>query len=65
LIDQPASVLLQDVFWLRDKSSCRLVYGVASLLLGTPVELEVIFEVGKGGPSNSGSRDSISERLSN
>lgn len=24
---------------------CRLVYGVASLPLGTPVELEVIFEV--------------------
>ena len=29
----------------RDKSPCRLVYGVASLPLGTPVELEVIFEV--------------------
>ena len=26
-------------------SPCRLVYGVASLPLGTPVELEVIFEV--------------------
>jgi hypothetical protein len=24
---------------------CRLVYGVASLPLGAPVELEVIFEV--------------------
>lgn len=48
--DQPkvadaASELLQDVFG-KDKSSCRLVYGVASLPLGTPVELEVIFEVG-------------------
>ena len=48
--DQPkvadaASVLLQDVFG-KDKSPCRLVYGVASLPLGTPVELEVIFEVG-------------------
>ena len=40
-----ASELLQDVFG-KDKSPCRLVYGVASLPLGTPVELEVIFEVG-------------------
>jgi enamine deaminase RidA (YjgF/YER057c/UK114 family) len=49
--DQPkvadaASELLQDVFG-RDKSPCRLVYGVASLPLGTPVELEVIFEVAR------------------
>jgi enamine deaminase RidA (YjgF/YER057c/UK114 family) len=47
--DQPkvadaASDLLQDVFG-KDKSPCRLVYGVASLPLGAPVELEVIFEV--------------------
>jgi|SRR5437879_4562702 len=47
--DQPkvadaASELLQDVFG-KDKSPCRLVVGVASLPLGTPVELEVIFEV--------------------
>jgi enamine deaminase RidA (YjgF/YER057c/UK114 family) len=47
--DQPkvadaASELLQDVFG-KDKSPCRLVYGVASLPLGMPVELEVIFEV--------------------
>ena len=47
--DQPkvadaASELLQAVFG-KDKSPCRLVYGVASLPLGTPVELEVIFEV--------------------
>jgi enamine deaminase RidA (YjgF/YER057c/UK114 family) len=47
--DQPkvadaASELLQDVFG-KQKSPCRLVYGVASLPLGTPVELEVIFEV--------------------
>ena len=47
--DQPkvadgASKLLQDVFG-EDKNPCRLVYGVASLPLGTPVELEVIFEV--------------------
>ena len=47
--DQPkvadaASELLQNVFG-KDKSPCRLVYGVASLPLGAPVELEVIFEV--------------------
>jgi len=47
--DQPkvadaASELLQEVFG-KDKSPCRLVYGVASLPLGTPVELEVIFDV--------------------
>jgi enamine deaminase RidA (YjgF/YER057c/UK114 family) len=47
--DQPkvadaASELLQDVFG-ENKNPCRLVYGVASLPLGTPVELEVIFEV--------------------
>ena len=47
--DQPkvadaASEFLRDVFG-KDKSPCRLVYGVASLPLGTPVELEVIFEV--------------------
>ena len=40
-----ASELLQDVFG-KEKNPCRLVYGVASLPLGTPVELEVIFEVG-------------------
>ena len=39
-----ASELLQDVFG-KDKNPCRLVFGVASLPLGTPVELEVIFEV--------------------
>ncbi len=49
--DQPkvadaASELLQDVFG-KDKSPCRLVYGVASLPLGTPVELEVILEVAR------------------
>src|SRR4051812_21481163 len=41
-----ASQLLQDVFG-GDKNPCRLVYGVASLPLGTPVELELIFEVDK------------------
>ena len=39
-----ASELLQDVFG-KDKNPCRLVYGVASLPLGTPVELELILEV--------------------
>ena len=39
-----ASQLLQDVFG-KDKNPCRLVLGVASLPLGTPVELELIFEV--------------------
>jgi len=39
-----ASESLQDVFG-KDKAPCRLVYGVASLPLGTPVELEIIFEV--------------------
>ena len=49
--DQPkvadaASELLQSVFG-KDKNPCRLVYGVASLPLGTPVELEVILEVAR------------------
>jgi enamine deaminase RidA (YjgF/YER057c/UK114 family) len=47
--DQPkvadaASELLREVFG-KDRGHCRLMYGVASLPLGTPVELEVIFEV--------------------
>jgi enamine deaminase RidA (YjgF/YER057c/UK114 family) len=47
--DQPkvadaASELLQEVFG-KDRNPCRLVYGVASLPLGVPVELEVILEV--------------------
>jgi D-arabinose 1-dehydrogenase-like Zn-dependent alcohol dehydrogenase len=47
--DQPkvadgASELLQDVFG-KEKNPSRLVYGVASLPLGTPIVLEVIFEV--------------------
>jgi enamine deaminase RidA (YjgF/YER057c/UK114 family) len=41
-----ASELFRDVFG-NDKLPVRLVYGVASLPLGTPVELEVIFEVAK------------------
>jgi len=49
--DQPkvadaASELLQQIFG-KEKNPCRLVYGVASLPLGTPVELEVIFEAVK------------------
>ena len=39
-----ASEVLQDVFG-KDKNPSRLVYGVASLPLGVPVELELIFEV--------------------
>jgi YjgF/chorismate_mutase-like, putative endoribonuclease len=47
--DQPkvadaASELLQNIFG-NEKNPCRLVYGVASLPLGTRVELGVIFEV--------------------
>jgi enamine deaminase RidA (YjgF/YER057c/UK114 family) len=47
--DQPkvadaASELLQDIFG-KEKNPCRSVYGVASLPMGTPVELEIIFEV--------------------
>jgi len=44
VIADAASKLLEDVFG-KDKNPCRLVYGVASLPLGTPVELEIIFEV--------------------
>jgi enamine deaminase RidA (YjgF/YER057c/UK114 family) len=40
-----ASELLQDIFG-KEKNPCRLVFGAASLPLGTPVELELIFEVG-------------------
>jgi enamine deaminase RidA (YjgF/YER057c/UK114 family) len=47
--DQPkvadgASELLQDVFG-KDKNPSRLVVGVASLPLGVPVALELVFEV--------------------
>ena len=47
--DQPkvadgASELLQDIFG-KDKNPSRLVYGAASLPLGAPVALEMIFEV--------------------
>ena len=41
-----ASELLQQVFG-KGKNPCRSVFGVASLPLGTPVELEVIFELAK------------------
>src|SRR5215469_15504404 len=43
-----ASELLQNVLG-KDKNPSRLVYGVASLPLGTPVEIEVIFEVSRKG----------------
>lgn len=39
-----ASQLLQDVFGV-ERNPTRLVYGVASLPLGVPIELELIFEV--------------------
>jgi enamine deaminase RidA (YjgF/YER057c/UK114 family) len=39
-----ASDLLQDIFG-KDKNPSRLINGVASLPLGTPVALELIFEV--------------------
>jgi enamine deaminase RidA (YjgF/YER057c/UK114 family) len=41
-----ASELLQDVFG-KEKNPCRSVFGVASLPLGAPVELEIIFEIGR------------------
>ncbi|WP_263355097.1 RidA family protein [Acidicapsa acidisoli] len=49
--DQPrvadaVSDLFRDVFGI-EKTSVRLVIGVASLPLGMPIELEVIFEVGE------------------
>jgi enamine deaminase RidA (YjgF/YER057c/UK114 family) len=43
-IADAASDLLQNVFG-KEKNPVRCVYGVASLPLGVPVELEVIFEV--------------------
>jgi enamine deaminase RidA (YjgF/YER057c/UK114 family) len=45
-IADAASELLQDIFG-REKSPCRMVYGVASLPLGAPVELELIFELAR------------------
>ena len=47
--DQPviadaASAVLENIFG-KDKRPCRLVHGVASLPLGVPVQLELIFEV--------------------
>ena len=39
-----ASELLRDILG-EDKMSSRLVFGVQSLSLGVPVELEVTFEV--------------------
>src|SRR5580704_13581520 len=54
-----ASELLQNIFG-KEKNPSRLVYGVASLRLGTPVELEIIFEV----PVNKGSRKYKERKLS-
>lgn len=39
-----ASGLMRDIFG-EAKMSCRLIHGVASLPVGVPIELEVIFEV--------------------
>ena len=39
-----ASDLLQDIFG-SEKNSCRSVYGVASLPMGAPLVLDIIFEV--------------------
>lgn len=52
--DQPkvadaVSDLFRDIFGI-EKTSVRLVIGVASLPLGMPVELEVIFEVAPANP---------------
>lgn len=44
LIADAASALLEDIFG-KDKRPCRLVHGVASLPLGAPVQLDLIFEV--------------------
>ena len=43
-LDVAAAAQAADVFG-EVRNPCRLVYGVASLPLGTPVELEIIFEV--------------------
>ena len=57
--DQPrvadaVSDLFRDIFG-SEKTAVRLVIGVASLPLGMPVELEVIFEVTDSVPAESGS----------
>jgi enamine deaminase RidA (YjgF/YER057c/UK114 family) len=49
LVDQPkvadaVSDLFRDVFSI-EKASVRVIVGVASLPLGVPIELDVIFEV--------------------
>jgi enamine deaminase RidA (YjgF/YER057c/UK114 family) len=43
-ISDAASELFRDIFG-EDKMSSRLVFGVARLPLGVPVELEAIFEI--------------------
>jgi len=44
VIADAALAVLEDIFG-EDKRPCRLVRGVASLPLGVPVELELIFEL--------------------
>ena len=44
LIADGASELLENIFG-KEKNPCRVVLGVASLPLGVPVELELIFEI--------------------
>lgn len=48
-----ASELLQDVFG-KSRNPCRSVFGVASLPLGTPVELEITFEIAAEESSRDG-----------
>jgi hypothetical protein len=62
-IADDASELLQDLF-SKDKSPCRLVYGVASLPLGTPVELDSFSRWGKARRAITARRDSGSKCLS-
>jgi enamine deaminase RidA (YjgF/YER057c/UK114 family) len=42
-VAETASALLREVFG-PEKTSCRLIFGVSSLPLGVPVELELVFE---------------------
>jgi enamine deaminase RidA (YjgF/YER057c/UK114 family) len=50
VIAHAVSVLLQDVLG-KDQKPARIVYGVASVALAAPIQLEVIFEVAGGGDS--------------
>lgn len=55
MIADAASELLRDVLG-EQTMSCRLVIGVTSLPLGSPVELEVIFEVMPRSEANDSQR---------